>query len=405
MPPTKKILAIDVNDESSVTEYPSLCAAAKAYGFKYHSNIMTIIKNGTIVENKRFVVVDETPYTENACTFFDEVDGIFRGKKIRYTTSVPGLASVYDVIRAVTDMSNPITAFSRIVKQYGDRIAKTMYQFAGEAKPTPAMSLQELLVLVNYLPGEKARRFCESGASVLTRYLCADPKLIDEIHENAEKLEQISATNSECFLGQVAVPVYQATRNVVCSTLHSPSMNGRSVGDIRGACVYMLVFDHKDSTAVKFGSTKRLRERVSDHFRTYKNMRVWLAIECDNIEVAEKTEQLFKEKIQGNLIEIDSETDKGKKHIEIVANKPVDEVEACMRDAYDIVMNDVSAVNEATRLKLEREHTLKCMEMYLKILDKGGDSNIVLKLLGSQPTPTQPIQIPTAHHDSACSKL
>lgn len=49
-----------------------------------------------------------------------------------------------------------------------------------------------MIELINLLPGERAARFRQAGAKVLVRVLGGDETMVDEIRDNAAKIEQVT---------------------------------------------------------------------------------------------------------------------------------------------------------------------------------------------------------------------
>lgn len=359
-----KVMAVNVDNPDDVRSFDSYNAAARAFEIKHHSVIRkTVMQNG-IMNGYRFTVLEapapaltstqidntQQTHTQNVFTFWEEVDELFKGGKIRYTTTQPMLVSVYDIIKVVTGCTNTRMMYGT-VQQNNAEVVKhfTTFQFSGAGeRPTPVCDVSHVIELINVLQGARAARFRAAGAKVLVRFLGGDESLIDEIRENAEKQTQITEGPMRMF----QLPNGLTGAGAACSIMLSPSIQDMTVADIRGACVYLIIFKHGDNVAIKFGWSKDLQQRVRDHYRVYPEMRVWAAIPCTYREVAEQTECLFKGKM-GAYIEQMQLGASNKVHTEVLTRITPEEAERHLRAAYETVSCEHSVHNPMAMKELE----------------------------------------------------
>lgn len=230
-----------------------------------------------------------------------------------------------------------------------------LLQFPGPGERlTPVCKVNEMVELINVLPGPRAQRFRQAGAKVLVRYLGGDETLIDEIRENAQRQEEAAADPSN-HMNMFQLPDGLTGMNAACSVMLSPTMQGKTVADMRGPCTYIIMFEHEGASAIKFGWTKNLKNRVKDHYRAFPNMRIWCAVDCRFTECAEQTEELFKGKMSAYLQTVQLETRAGsnKNHTEVLINMQPERAEEAMQHAYSTVCSELSLHNPMLQKELE----------------------------------------------------
>jgi len=103
----QKIVATSISNPDDVRSFASMNVASRAFEFKSHSAFKNAITHGTVVNGYRLeydVTTEdqqqtqtEVPNNVRVYTFFEEVDELFKGQKVRYTADVPVRVSVYDV--------------------------------------------------------------------------------------------------------------------------------------------------------------------------------------------------------------------------------------------------------------------------------------------------------------------
>jgi hypothetical protein len=363
-----------------------LTAAAKGVNAPGHNTIKRLLKTGEVYNGYRLSMLEPRPAVQEATTsvtpppaasadakhneftFFEEVDDLFKGQKVRYTKEQPVQVSVFDVIRVVTGNPNPHTSYSRLQLQYPEVLSDcyNLLQFSGSGeRPTPVCTVEQVIELINVLPGERAARFRQAGAKVLVRVLGGDETLVDEIRDNAARMERAVVEASTEDTEPHPINIFQLPdgltgANAVCSLMLSPSMQGKTVADIRTTCTYLILFKHNDQVGIKFGWTKNLQRRVKDHNRVYPDMKVWAAFECRNHECAEAAEQLFKGKMAAYIDQVKL----GDKLLtEVLTRVAPEEAERQMQAALDTVMLETSEHNPVLMKELE----LRALQLQLDL--------------------------------------
>ena len=111
-----KVIATNETNPDDIKTFDSLTAAAKGVNAPGHNTIKRLLKTGEVYNGYRLSML-EPPTTlpevptdttapephHNEFTFFDEMDDLFKGQKVRYTREQPLQVSVFDIIRVVTD--------------------------------------------------------------------------------------------------------------------------------------------------------------------------------------------------------------------------------------------------------------------------------------------------------------
>lgn len=394
-----RILAVAVDNPDDTLTFESYTAAAKHFQVTHHSRIRSALQTQTPINGYKLTQLEKSshvdlPQTEQqvpsahgVLTLWEEVDDLFKGSKIRYTTDEPRLVSVYDVIRVMTEHTNTRMAFATMQQNYAEVVRNfTTFQFTGSGeRATPVCTVPEIIELINILPGVRAARFRSAGAKVLVRVLGGDDSLVDEIRENSEKMSSISQEDQSNPMNLFKLPNGMTGANATCSLMLAPSMQGKTVADIRGACTYILLFKHQTKLAIKFGWTKDLQKRVREHYRTYPDMKVWSACACQFQEVAVEAEQLFKGKMTAYLQQIQFGN---KTSTEVLIGVDPGDAERHMQDAVETVTSELSMHNPLSlkeldikrltlELELQKQKTLQQqleverMRLQLRLLDDG----------------------------------
>lgn len=360
-----KIIAVSESNPDEVLSFDSLTAAAKGLNITHHSTISRALLRGAVVNGYKLTQMHDDaqdtdteatsstpPPQQGVLTLWEEVDDLFKGSKIRYTTEDPKRVSVYDIIKAITGVVNPRDAFAKLQqekKELVDEFYNLQFTGAGE-RPTPVCTVPQVIELINVLPGVRAAKFRLAGAKVLVRFLGGDDSLVEELRENAERMEAIAHEGQSNTMNMFELPKGMTGANAVCSLMLSPSMQGKTVADMRGACTYLLLFKHNGELAIKFGWTKDLQKRVRDHYRVYPDMRIWTAWMCRFQEVAVETEKLFKGKMGAYLQEVQVGS---KLRTEVLVGVEPKDAETQMQDAVDTVTSELSMHNPMVIKELE----------------------------------------------------
>lgn len=379
----RKVIVTSVENPDDVRVFTSLLGAAKALGLAGgHSATKRLIEKGIdyngykcayAEEGAVVTVIDDAPTPPDVqllhYTFFDEVDELFKGEKIRYTNTEPTQVSVLDVIRVMTGGEYYRKTWVRVQEHYTAIMEKChTFQFPGQGQnPTPVADVATIIEIINVLPGHRAAKFRASGAKVLVRVLGGDETLVDEIRENAARMEALRNAPADVIQ---AHPIYAFQMpggmgsNAHKSILFSPSMQGKTVADFQGPCTYLILFKHEDKVAVKFGWTKGFKQRVVEHARYFPDMRIWYIQGCKTCDHANNTEQLFKDRMLAYLHTINLPRSNSS---EVLLNVAPEEAEAQMKLAYSKVCRDLDGDDAFEQRKFEAEMELKKIEAEMEM--------------------------------------
>lgn len=345
-----KVLVTNVTNAEDVVLYNSYSEACKKRNMDNYSTVRRLAQGNLVLDGYRFSVVDEpapqtvvptavvtAPVTQGSheFTFFDDVDDLFKGQKVRFTMTEPKMVSVLDVIKIVTDANNHHMTWLRVQAQHPEVVTKIeSFQFTGQGQQaTPTADVATLIEIVNLLPGQRAASFRAKGAKILVRYLGGDETLVDEIRDNAAKIE---SAPEDSPLKMFELPEGSSS-NAHRVELFSPTMEGKNAADFKGYCVYLIVFTYQGKYAIKFGWSKGFGNRVKDHERLYPDMKIWCIISCRNSECAQQTESFYKERMMGWIQSIKLPEDKSEKQqtcTEVILNVTPEKAEEVLTKTH-----------------------------------------------------------------------
>ena len=127
-------------------------------------------------------------------------------QRIRKTAETPQRVSVYDVIRAVTGLTNNNCAnvWKRLQENHPEASTGCRsYRFRGRGQQeTPAADARTICEIIMLLPGTAAASFRKKTAAILVRYLGGDDALVDEIAANRLAQENLPHSHPMRFFGE-----------------------------------------------------------------------------------------------------------------------------------------------------------------------------------------------------------
>ena len=246
---------------------------------------------------------DTADTSEHVFTFRDCMEAIFNGGKVRVTNETPKRVSVYDLIQVVTDSKNPRTDFANMCKD-DDELIKSVYNWkfpgAGQ-RDTPVTTAEGALMIVNQLPGKRARKFRTTAMQTLVRFLAGDQSLHDEIDENAARQEQLTEAHPMRAFTEAAnaIPVNSKFK------LHSPSMQGKFISQFYGKLVaYLLEWVHEGVAYIKVGWSDNFADRIKDHISAMPGCTIWCIVptnQARRVELAWKQDfNIYNQKLEYN---------------------------------------------------------------------------------------------------------
>ena len=378
-----KVLVTSITNADDAVMYNSYSEACKKRNMDNYSTVRRLAQGNLVLDGYRFSLVDEpapqtiaptaavAPVTQGSheFTFFDDVDDLFKGQKVRFTVAEPKMVSIFDIIRIISGNHNPRQTWCNLQQQYQDLVTgmdKLMHQFPGAGeRPTPVCGVSMLIEIMNLLPGQRAASFRAKGAKILVRYLGGDETLVDEIRDNASKIE---SAPEDSPMKMFELPEGSSS-NAHRVELFSPTMEGKNAADFKGYCVYLIVFTYQGKNAIKLGWSKDFSSRVKDHERLYPDMKIWCIISCRNSECAQQTETFYKERmtswIQSIKLPEDQKPDKQQTCTEIILNvTPEYAEEVLSKTQKDIDEEHVQNSQWLTSIEQDkRNHSLKDKEL------------------------------------------
>lgn len=252
-------------------------------------------------------------------------DKTFQNSTIRYTLSNPILFCVDDIIAAIYKGAH----IDDIYKHIGIIIPCIFNNFTAirlDNKNLWGCTVQHLITLVNQLPGHMASVFRST-----TIY-----PILEHLNQDYLSLPSISDKNYSADLNLMDVKNRLYGLDPESITM-SPSLKSTKVSDVYGACTYLILFNHNDVLAIKFGHTKNIMNRLIKHRQSFKNARIWGIFPCNYVDIALTTEQRFKQKMKPFLLPIHIDNNK---YVEILTNVHPSHAEDVMIDVYTSVITD-----------------------------------------------------------------
>lgn len=305
--PACAVKCTDIADPSKVHEFQSLLAAKRAmfewhqknvghsllkkyaerrqeaYGYRWEM----VYQDSVEVDNDAIPACDHNVFTFREC-----VEGIFNGGKVRVTDETPRRASVFDVIRVVTETPNPRVTFQRLCAEYTDIVTRCYNcQFHGERqRETPVADAEGLMYIIQLLPGRRAALFRMHAAQLLVRFLAGDQSLHDEIDANAEAQAALHTSHQMQMMTDVVYANPKSRKYI----MKSSRMAGKHIHQFYNKpVVYLLGFESEGKNYVKVGWSDDIRSRMEAHFKDYPNFELYSIVSMDN---AYRLEKAFKER-------------------------------------------------------------------------------------------------------------
>jgi hypothetical protein len=161
-----------------------------------------------------------------------------------------GKCSVYDLISIVGGQKNPRRVWNDLKSKYPEVVRKTYnFKFPGRGqRETPVTDREGWAYILGLLPGVMGRKYRESAASLVIRYLDADIKLAAEVvdrNENQGDLEWLEAR----LRGKV-------NRKRFTSVLKAHGVRNRGYGKCTNMTYTGLFGTNKDGLLKRYGLPK-----------------------------------------------------------------------------------------------------------------------------------------------------
>jgi len=295
-------------------------------------------------------------------TFRDCVEAIFNGGKVRVTDEAPKRASVIDIIRIVSNnTSNPSQMWQRIRDntECAELLTKCYdfkFQGAGQ-RNTPVTDANGIILLLNLLPGEKARKFRMSAADVLVRFLVGEQSLHDELDDNAARQAHL---HPEHPLQMMSEEVYAHPRSSKY-VMHSPRMKGKYIGMFYShPVVYLLQFKHNGKDYIKIGWSDEFRGRMDTHFNELPGCKLYSVFPINN---AYRVEHAWKDDFRAYCSPI---IVNGKNKTELYIGLDIEEAEDRLNELCEEQRTVYKKDHEFEVMQYRMKHELSLKELELE---------------------------------------
>jgi hypothetical protein len=128
------------------------------------------------------------------------------GTKVRKTCESPQQVSIHDLIAIICglDSNAARNTWRKMQNDYADVAAmRHCYQFAGRAqRPTPVTDARGVMLILNFLPGNRAARIRAASADIIARCIGGDLSLIAEVRQNAVVQRSLPADSVARMFGE-----------------------------------------------------------------------------------------------------------------------------------------------------------------------------------------------------------
>ena len=237
-------------------------------------------------------------------------EGIFRGREKEIRITPDKQISVFDFIRVVGNQKNYKDAWKRILENHENEIvAFCDYSQFGKTKKTPVISVQGMVKLLFWIPGETAKQFRSKSAEVMIRYLGGDLTLIDEIRSVDQHHRENPDNVARVFREEVVL--FNQDQINISNRLINHFGNKTDI-------FYLFSFKHSSEWYAKFGIVGEVREfhkRITEHKTEFENICFHHVIQCSNVY---KIESEFKESALYSINKAKIPKKNGGFHVEIL---------------------------------------------------------------------------------------
>jgi hypothetical protein len=264
-----------------------------------------------ISENKNFIAPN-TAGPSKALQF----DGIFQGKESEIRITPDNMISVFDFIKVAGGQENPKQTWNNIQNIHENEVVQNLdyFQFKGQGqRKTPVISVQGMVKLLFWLPGEMAKKFRAKSAETMIRYLGGDLTLIDEI----KKIDQEHTTNPNNIAQVFRSEVNQQNLLFNQDQINTSNKLIAYYGD-KTNIFYMFSFLYLNEMYAKFGVVGEVREfhkRVQEHIAEFEDINFYNIMQCLNVT---KVEADFKETALVSMNKAKIPKKNGGNHVEII---------------------------------------------------------------------------------------
>lgn len=374
--PAIPVRAIKEDDPANIKEYPSCLAAKKDLAHMVGVDVCHTaiklwaqkrhIRHGFKWELVPSPITDDNiehgvPTGEPKCfTFYDCVEDIFNGGKVRVTDENPRRVSVFDLIEVVTGVQNPRMAFENMCKQHAE-VVNSVYNFcfpgAGQ-RATPVTTAEGALHIVNLLPGKRAALFRKAAMQTLVRFLAGDPSMHEELVENAKRQQHLPVQHPMRAFTE-AVYANPAHNRYI---MHSPAMQGKFISQFYNRqVVYLLQWEHEGKPCIKVGWSDNFAQRIKEHANTLVGCKIWCVIPCQE---ARRVEQSWKHDFSAFNHQVYVQD---KLRTEIFAGLDITEAELHLQNLCEEYTRRDTLHME--RMRMDHELALKQHELELKRIE------------------------------------
>jgi hypothetical protein len=300
----------------------------------------------------------ETAEDNNIFTFRGCVENIFNGEKVRITSDTPRRVSVIDVIRVVCHTEHPYKIWSRLVADNAEVLAKCpnhVFQGSGQ-RETPVTCADGLMLLINDLPGKRAKLFRRTAAKLLARFLAGDQTLHEDIDDNASRQLVLYPDDPLQLYNDLKYANPKSNKFII----KGKRMKDRSIWEFYNSnVIYLLEFIHNGKVYAKIGWSNDIKDRMESHIGTYVGCSLYSIYMVDN---ASKVEKEFKERcaIYNEKVVLG-----GKTRTELFTGLTIEEFDDILAQVYHDMQRQTRNETEIelARINLELERVKQATEI------------------------------------------
>lgn len=306
-----------------------------------------------------------------------QFDGIFQGRESKIRVTPDNMISVFDFIKVAGGQEQPRKTWSDIEKKYKNEVVteSNYFKFDGQGqKLTPVISVNGMVKLLFWLPGEIAKQFRSKSAEIMIRYLGGDVTLIDEI----KKIDQEHINNPNNIAQIFRQEVNEVSQQNLLFNQDQINTSNKLIayfGDKKDI-FYLFSFIYLEKLYAKFGIVGEIREfhkRVQEHIKEFESICFHNILQCSNIT---KVEADFKETALYTMNKVKIPKKNGGNNIEVIKLSKIITTSVIKEEMIKIagermidpppIYQPVENYNSIGNLNIEKERT-KQLELQLEI--------------------------------------
>jgi hypothetical protein len=212
------------------------------------------------------------------------------------------------------------------------------------------------MLLINDLPGKRAKLFRRTAAKLLARFLAGDQTLHEDIDDNASRQLVLYPDDPLQLYNDLKYANPKSNKFII----KGKRMKDRSIWEFYNSnVIYLLEFIHNGKVYAKIGWSNDIKDRMESHIGTYVGCSLYSIYMVDN---ASKVEKEFKERcaIYNEKVVLG-----GKTRTELFTGLTIEEFDDILAQVYHDMQRQTRNETEIelARINLELERVKQATEI------------------------------------------